>query len=81
MSMARRYYYVTQSAPGWVVKTAGDERGVQFRTQADAITAAAQAARNDWEHGGTPSGVRIHDREGKWRDERTYGEDPFPPRG
>lgn len=45
-------------------------------TQADAISRARSMARDAGN-----SQVVIHGRDGKIRDEQTYGHDPFPPRG
>lgn len=45
-------------------------------SQSDAISRAAASARSSGH-----AQVVIHGRDGRVRDERTYGEDPYPPRG
>lgn len=78
--MARFYYYVVLADGVWHVKAEGHSVGT-FRTQSDAIATATQRARGLWEQQRRPSGVRIQGRDGLWQDERTYGNDPFPPPG
>ncbi len=81
--MARTYYYVVNSGNQWEIKFDGQENGTRYvyATQADAINAAAAAANTNFTQNGRPSGVRIQGQNGQWRDERTYGNDPHPPRG
>lgn len=79
--MARFYYYVVSSGQQWEVTFQGQTEKYFYRTQADAIEAAAGAARKMHADGNGNSGVRIQNAQGQWRDERTYGEDPYPPRG
>lgn len=80
--MARFYYYVVQSGLQWEIKFDGQPIGTRYLydTQAAAIEAAAGAAHAEHKKGNL-SGVRIQDHNGQWRDERTYGNDPYPPRG
>ncbi|MBN5015989.1 DUF2188 domain-containing protein [Stenotrophomonas maltophilia] len=78
--MARKYWYVVTGANGWTVRE--ESSAVQtYRTQAEAIAFATTAARGYHERTGKPSGVRIQTSGGTWREERSYGNDPFPPRG
>jgi len=79
--MARFYYYVVVSGQRWEVKFDGQRELFLYDTQAAAIEAAAGAARTTNQNAGTPTGVRIQGANGQWRDERSYGDDPFPPRG
>jgi Uncharacterized protein conserved in bacteria (DUF2188) len=80
--MARTYYYVVKNGLNWDVKTEGRQEPHQtFRTQADAIEFARGEAQFLWNQYRRPSGVRIQGRDNLWQDERTYGEDPFPPHG
>lgn len=79
--MDRCYYFVVKAPTGWEVKYNGQTKAFLYQTQAEAINGAAIAARQFWEKTGQKSGVRIQDANGLWRDERTYGNDPFPPRG
>lgn len=79
--MARFYYYVVSSGDGWEVKFQGQMQRFLYRTQKDALEAARSAARKYHEDSGKPTGVRLQSDGGRWRDEMTYGNDPFPPRG
>ena len=63
----RRRWKATKDGDPWV--------GIWFR-QDDAVTDVCAAARKC-----PPSQVFIHGRDGKVRDERTYGSDPCPPKG
>ncbi|MFS8393974.1 DUF2188 domain-containing protein [Xanthomonas campestris] len=81
--MARRYWYVVTKPGGWAVRV-GEGLLAQetlFRTQLDAVNHAAAQANAAWLIAKTPSGVRVQGADSRWRDERTYGNDPFPPRG
>lgn len=73
----RRVYHVTTHEDGWQVKGEGAKRATAiFETKAEAIKAGVQVARNQ------PLGeLRIHRQDGTIQDERTYGDDPFPPKG
>jgi hypothetical protein len=68
---------LTKKSDQWVAR---DKRGAtqaSGRTQADAMRATAQAARRSRED----VSVRIHGRDGKIREERTYGADPRRSKG
>jgi hypothetical protein len=78
--MPRFYYYVVLSGGLWVLR-AGDQVVANFSTQAEAVAEGARRARALWEQQSRPSGLRIQGRDGLWQDERTYGNDPYPPRG
>lgn len=75
--MARTSYYVVNHSDGWAVKREGADRasGV-FSTQEEAIQRARQLALDN-----QPSQVIVQGRDGKFRTEWTYGDDPFPPPG
>jgi hypothetical protein len=79
--MARFYFYVVVSGQQWAVKQEGQSQGLLYGTQSAAIEAAASAARTMNQNTGRATGVRIQGSNGQWRDERSYGDDPFPPRG
>lgn len=79
--MARTYYYVVKHGIAWQVKLEGQPALRQFNTQAEAIEFARNTATLLWNTHRRPSGVRIQGRDNLWQDERTYGDDPFPPRG
>jgi uncharacterized protein DUF2188 len=44
--------------------------------QGDAVEAAVRAA-----HANEPSQVKVQKHDGTWTEERTYGDDPYPPKG
>lgn len=78
--MARKYWYVVTNQGRWTVREEGMAINT-FPTQQQAITFATGTARGYHDRTGRPSGVRIQGAGGLWRDERSYGDDPFPPRG
>lgn len=58
---------------GWTNTVNGKSRG-QYETQAEAAEAGRDLAKqNQSEH-------RLHGRDGKIRDCRSYGNDPYPPK-
>jgi hypothetical protein len=76
-AMAR--WDVTRKGDDWVARDRSGTTHATGRTQAEAVRATAQAARQ----AGEPVSVRIHGRDGKIREERTYpgGADPRRSRG
>jgi hypothetical protein len=79
--MARFYYYVVKSGAKWETKYTGQTTTYSYDTQAAAMTHAVGAAKSYHEKTGKPSGVRVQGRDNLWQDERSYGNDPFPPPG
>ena len=73
--MARKRYDVVPSGTNWAVTTGGRTLST-FVTKSDAITAGVTVARAN-----QPSQLLIHRANGTIEDERTYGNDPYPPRG
>jgi hypothetical protein len=73
--MARTQYHVVTSGQYWAVKSAGVVISNHF-TKTAAIDAGVVVARAH-----RPSQLIIHRADGTIEDERTYGDDPFPPRG
>ncbi len=72
--MAKNQHVVPHNGK-WAVKGDGNQRASKVtQTQAQAINAARQIARN------TGADVVIHGRDGTIRDKDSYGNDPFPPR-
>ena len=68
--------HVVPNTGGWGVKKAGASRASSVhRTQADAIAAATQIARNQ------KTELYIHGRDGRIRERNSYGNDPHPPKG
>ena len=77
MSNRVRYHVTARPSGDWEVKREGADRASRVAsTKADAVRIAAELARNRG-----PSQVVIHKADGKIQGERTYGKDPYPPRG
>lgn len=72
---SRSLFQVLPHGSAWRVTQDGSPVA-QHVTQQAAIDQAVRVAR---QHG--HSELRIHGADGKVRDARTYGADPFPPRG
>lgn len=79
--MARIYWYVVVDGANWAVKREGGPNLRSFARQSDAIEHATSLARSHYGATGQFTGVRIQGQGGQFRDERTFGGDPFPPRG
>jgi hypothetical protein len=73
--MARKRYDVVPSGSLWAVTHVGRTLSSHV-TKTDATTAGVRVARSN-----EPSQLIIHRADGTIEDERTYGSDPFPPRG
>lgn len=75
--MSRKVYHVVKTEDGWAGKARGGERvSVKGNTKAEVVARTAGIAKN---YGN--SQVVIHKMDGKIQSERTYGNDPFPPKG
>jgi len=73
--MARKRYDVVPSNGQWNVTSGGGVLSRHVNKQ-PAIDAGVSAARAN-----QPSQLVIHRVDGTIEDERTYGDDPYPPRG
>lgn len=74
--MSRAGQHVVPSKNGWSVKKAGASKASSVhRTQAEAVSAAREIARNQ------RTELYIHGRDGRIRERDSYGNDPYPPRG
>lgn len=75
--MVRHYYYVCDVGSEWEVRPGLDPIAAarRFNSQAAAIAAAAKFAREEWKLLGRPTGVRVPDLNGQWRDEITFGDE------
>jgi hypothetical protein len=75
--MKRKTYHITKTETGWEAKAEGNERASFTAETKEAIiqktTESAKAQGN--------ASVVIHKADGKIQEERTYGNDPFPPKG
>ncbi|GAB6035859.1 DUF2188 domain-containing protein [Fundidesulfovibrio butyratiphilus] len=73
----RQNLYVVTHGDGWAVRREGASRvSTHHNTQAEAIETARERG---IAHGNTS--VRIQGADSRFRDERTYGNDPYPPQG
>ena len=71
-----RNQHVVPHQDGWAVRGARSQRATSVhRTQAEAIDAGRQIARNQG------SELLIHGRNGRIRERDSHGNDSFPPRG
>jgi hypothetical protein len=77
--VARTCYYVLPMGDKWAMKIKGNERTWEFDTEAEALAAARAAAQTVWEDKGMHSSVQIQQADGKWRDDSSHGQTPFPP--
>lgn len=73
--MARKRYDVVHKNGLWCVTHSGETLSRHF-TKSFAVDAGIQVARAN-----VPSQLLIHREDGTIEDERTYGNDPYPPRG
>jgi hypothetical protein len=68
--------HVVPHENGWAVQGEGNTKATAVHpTQADAIDHARDIAINQ------QAELVIHGRDGKIRDKRSYGSDPYPPKG
>lgn len=71
----RKQYWVRHETTQWVVKE-GTRVLSTHGAKTDAVTAGVKVASAN-----EPSSLRICRMDGTIEDERTYGDDPYPPRG
>lgn len=73
----RATYHVLPHEHGWQGRLENAERAsVTGATKQEVIELTISLARNR-----EPSSVIIHQADGSFQEERTYGNDPYPPRG
>ncbi len=74
--MQRKSFHVVPRGEGWSVRAAGATRASNtFSTQGEAVAhARAKAVENRTE-------LYVHGRDGRIRERRSYGNDPYPPKG
>jgi Uncharacterized protein conserved in bacteria (DUF2188) len=78
--MSRDQYFVVLHDDKWKIKD-GDEHSQPFPTQAAAITEAVNQAHAAASVQGALSQVVVQGEDLQFRDEWTYGKDPYPPQG
>jgi len=77
MSTRKVYHVVPRSDGRWAVEGEGSKRASSVQsTQEAAIEHATQLAKSQ-----TLGQVKIHGKNNEIREEHTYGNDPFPPKG
>ena len=75
--MVRKGIWVSPDGGNWKVKTEGGQRATGiFNTKKEAMDRAIDLAKKE-----KPSQVVIQKQDGKIQEERTYGDDPYPPEG
>ena len=73
---SKRNQHVVPREDGWAVRGAGNSRDTRrFETQGDAIRVARRIARNQ------KGELFVHGRDGRIRERRSYGNDPYPASG
>lgn len=70
----RRVYHVIPHRKGWRIRLNGHDVCIRA-TKASAVSDAVSMARSDWKRGFLAQ-VKIHNRDGRLAEERTYGKDP-----
>lgn len=74
--MTRKGQHVLPQDGRWSVRKAGSARSTSVHaTQAEAIAAATQIAKNQ------KTELYIHGRDGRIREKNSFGADSFPPKG
>jgi hypothetical protein len=72
--MVRECFYVLADKTGWRVLHAGEDVA-RTATKAEAVDQAVALARAHHEAGGKSQVLIMRD-DGRWQEERTYGDDP-----
>jgi hypothetical protein len=75
--MTRKRIWVSPDEGKWKVKTEGAQRATKiYNNKEDAVKKAIETAKSE-----KPSQVIIQKLDGQIQEERTYGNDPYPPKG
>lgn len=75
--MTRKHIWVSPDAGKWKVKPEGAQRAIKtYDKKEDAVQKAIALAKGE-----KPSQVIIQKLDGQIQEERTYGNDPYPPKG
>jgi len=75
--MARKIYHISKKNGVWQGKARGGQRAsITASTKGEIVSRMAEIARNQ-----NYSQIIIHKMNGQFQSERTYGRDPFPPKG
>jgi len=77
MKQRTTYHVTPHPEGGWQgILEGADRASVKGDNKQAVLERTIELAKNN-----TPSSVRIHSQEGKLQEERSYGSDPFPPKG
>ena len=69
--------HVVPAGDQWEVKFETNDRSLsRYENKPEAISVAIETAKRC-----QPSQVKIHRQDGTFQEERTYGDDPYPPAG
>ena len=75
--MSRKRIWVSPAGENWKVKTEGEQKATGiFNTKKEAVDRAIDLAKKE-----KPSQVVIQKQSGQIQEERTYRDDPYPPKG
>lgn len=78
--MARIYYYVLSAGTNWEVRR--ESANLSYHQTKDrALDVGRTSAKSEHDQTGNPTGLRVQRANGTWEEERSYGADPYPPRG
>lgn len=73
----RKIYHIVPDETGWKIKQQNSSRALRkFNTKDEAVNFARNLAKQN-----EPSQIKIHKKNGKFQEERTFDKDPFPPKG
>ena len=73
----RKTYHITKTPEGWQGKVEGGQRAsTTGTTKQEVIQKTTELAKNQGH-----TSVVIHKKDGEFQEERTYGNDPYPPPG
>lgn len=76
MKKKKSVHVVPNPAGGWDIKRESSQRAsAHMDTQAEAENRAIEIAKND------KAELFIHNKKGSIRDRKSYGNDPYPPKG
>jgi hypothetical protein len=68
------FYYASPLADGqWELHTSPQSAPERYSGRIEAMAAAGEHCRRQWEVHGTPFGIRVRDREGQWVDVLLHG--------
>lgn len=76
MPKRRVMHVVPSEKSGWAVQEQGGKSLKSFSRKDEAVDWAIEEGKSNM-----PSQVKIHKEDGTFEEERTYGNDPYPPRG